>query len=59
MGKFEPDFFFIRLDALAPSKGKIQDYTAFSRAIDGAGNIETFLNSGENHNTFEVKPGKS
>jgi hypothetical protein len=59
MGKFETDFFFIRIDALAPSKGKIDDYTAFSRAIDGAGNIEWFLNPGENHNTFEVKPGKA
>ena len=59
MGKFEPNFFFIRIDSLPPSKGKIGDYTAFSRAIDGAGNVETFLNTGENHNTFEIKPGKS
>ncbi|MGH2684407.1 MAG: Calx-beta domain-containing protein, partial [Actinomycetota bacterium] len=59
MGKFETDFFFIRLDALPPSKGKIKNYTAFSRAIDGAGNGESFLNTGENHNKFEVKPGKS
>ena len=58
MGKFETNYFFIRMEALPPSKGKIEDYTAFSRAVDGAGNIETFLNSGENFNTFEIKPGK-
>jgi hypothetical protein len=57
MGKFESDYFFIRSDALPPSPGKT-DYTAFSRAIDAAGNVESFFDPGRNANTFEVKPGK-
>lgn len=34
---------------------KIKDYTAFSRAIDGAGNVEKDFNEKRNANTFEVK----
>jgi hypothetical protein len=34
---------------------KIKNYTAFSRAIDGAGNVEKEFNEKRNANTFEVK----
>jgi hypothetical protein len=34
---------------------RIKDYTAFSRAIDGAGNVEKEFNERRNANTFEVK----
>jgi hypothetical protein len=37
---------------------KIKDYTAFSRAIDGAGNVERDFNEKRNANTFEVKRSK-
>jgi hypothetical protein len=55
---YEPDFFFYRLGELDPSKGRIRSYTAFSRARNGAGEIESFLAQGRNANTFEVKPPK-
>ena len=57
--RYEPDFFYIRLDELEPSKGKIRDYTAYSRAINGTGEVEPFLEKGRNENTFEVKPPKA
>jgi hypothetical protein len=56
--RYEPDFFYIRLDQLAPSKGKIKSYTAYSRAENGTGEIEAFFEKGRNQNTFEVKPAK-
>jgi hypothetical protein len=34
---------------------RIKDYTAFSRAIDGAGNVEKDFAEKRNANTFEVK----
>ena len=54
-GQYETDFFFIRLKELRPSVGSIRNYTAFSRAIDGAKNVETRLDSGRNANTFEIR----
>ena len=57
-GRYEPDFFYIRIDELAPSEGKIKNYTAFSRAQNQTGQIESFLEKGRNENTFEVKPAK-
>jgi hypothetical protein len=56
--QYEPDFFYKRLKEIAPSKGKIKSYTAFSRAINGTGEVETFLKAGRNQNTFKVKPAK-
>jgi hypothetical protein len=45
-----------RLRRLKPSVGtRIKNYTAFSRAIDGAGNAEKDFNEKRNANTFEVK----
>jgi hypothetical protein len=48
---------YYRLKQLKSSVGKarIKDYTAFSRAIDGAGNVEKEFNQKRNDNTFEVK----
>ena len=55
----QADFFIYALRALKPSIGtKIESYTAFSRAIDGAGNVESKFDRGRNENTFEVKRGK-
>jgi hypothetical protein len=34
---------------------KIKDYTAFSRAIDGAGNVEKEFTKKRNANTFEIR----
>jgi hypothetical protein len=34
---------------------RIKNYTAFSRAIDGAGNLEKEFKEKRNANTFEVK----
>jgi hypothetical protein len=31
------------------------NYTAYARAIDGAGNVESLLQLRRNRNTFEVK----
>jgi hypothetical protein len=55
MGKYEPDFFFIRVPELESSYGAINTYSAFSRAIDGAGNKESKFEKGRNANTFDVK----
>jgi hypothetical protein len=57
-GQYETDFYYIRVGELAPSTGKIKNYTAYSRAIDGAHNLETNLEVGRNDNTFEVKKPK-
>ena len=55
LSTYEPDFFYYRLKALPPSVGgKVKSYTAFSRAVDGAGNVESGLVRGRNANTFEV-----
>ena len=53
----QPDFFLYPIRTLKPSMGKtkIEDYTAFSRATDGAGNVESKFDTGRNANTFEVK----
>jgi hypothetical protein len=39
-------------------KTKIKNYTAFSRAIDGAGNVEKEFKKKRNDNTFEIKRKK-
>jgi hypothetical protein len=45
-----------RLKQLKSSVGtKIKDYTAFGRAIDGAGNVESDFVKKRNANTFEIK----
>ena len=56
-GEYEPDFFFIRMKELPASTGAIKNYTAYSRAIDGARNTESSFEVGRNANTFEVKKG--
>lgn len=57
--RYEPDFFYQRFDALRPSAGtSIEDYTAYARARDGAGNVEKILQRGRNANTFEIKGSK-
>lgn len=49
----------IRLKQLKSSvRSSIKDYTAYSRAIDGAENVEKEFNEKRNANTFEVKPKK-
>jgi len=57
-GQYETDFFYIRLKELQPSVGKIRNYTAYSRAIDGAKNVESHFEVGRNANTFKVKKPK-
>ena len=59
LNQYEADFFYHRFRPLRPSSGtSIQSYTAFSRAVDGAGNVERALVWGRNQNTFEIKdPG--
>lgn len=55
---FQPsgDLWLHRVRQLKSSVGtRIKDYTAFSRAIDGAGNVEKDFNEKRNANTFEVK----
>jgi hypothetical protein len=50
------DLFYYRMKQLKPSvKTKIKNYTAFSRAIDGAGNVEKDFVKKRNDNTFEIK----
>lgn len=56
--QYETDFFYIRLKELPPSIGKIKNYTAYSRAIDGAKNVESDFEIGRNANTFEIKKKK-
>ncbi len=55
MGIYEPDFFYLRVPELPRSTGGIKSYTAFSMAIDGAGNRERRLEAGRNANTFDIK----
>ena len=55
MDMYETDFFYRRFPSLPKSRGAIESYTAFSRAIDGAGNRERKLDPGRNANTFEIK----
>jgi hypothetical protein len=50
------ELFYYRMNQLKSSVGtKIKDYTAFSRAIDGAGNVEKEFAKKRNANTFEIK----
>jgi hypothetical protein len=50
------ELFFFRMKQLKSSVGtNIKNYTAFSRAIDGAGNVENDFNEKRNANTFEIK----
>lgn len=53
--QYEPDFFYYRLPEMRPSVGRIKSYTAYSRAINGTSEIESFLEKGRNANTFKVK----
>jgi hypothetical protein len=56
--QYETDFFYIRMPELPASVGPVKNYTAYSRAIDGAKNVETFFEVGRNENTFEIKKKK-
>lgn len=48
--------YLYRLNQLKSSvRTKILNYTAFSRAIDGAENVEADFNEKRNANTFEIK----
>jgi hypothetical protein len=50
------ELFYYRMKQLKSSVGtKIKDYTAFSRAIDGAGNVEKEFTKKRNANTFEIR----
>jgi hypothetical protein len=52
------DLYERRFPALAPSIGtKISNYTAWTRAEDGAGNVEDTFERGRNLSTFEVRRG--
>jgi len=53
--QYETDFFYIRMPELPASVGKVKNYTAYSRAIDGAKNVEGDFEVGRNANTFEIK----
>jgi Calx-beta domain-containing protein len=57
MKVYEPGYFYyLRLRAIAPSVGtRVMNYTAYARATDGAGNVESLLQQRRNRNTFEVK----
>jgi hypothetical protein len=49
------DFYFYRIKELKPTVGtNIKNYTAFSRAVDGAGNVENTFKKGRNANTFTI-----
>lgn len=52
---YEPDFFYYRLREMKPSTGSIKSYTAFSRAKNGAGEVEVFIEQGRNANTFRIR----
>jgi Calx-beta domain len=53
------DLWLHRVRQLKSSVGtRIKSYTAFSRAIDGAGNVEKEFKEKRNANTFEVKRAK-
>jgi hypothetical protein len=50
------ELFYYRMKQLKSSVGtRIKDYTAFSRAIDGAENVEKEFTQKRNANTFEIK----
>jgi hypothetical protein len=50
------DLFYYRMPQLKPSVDtRIKNYTAFSRAIDGAGNVEKDFVKKRNDNTFEIR----
>jgi hypothetical protein len=50
------ELFYYRVNQLKSSVGtKIKDYTAFARAIDGAGNVEKEFTKKRNMNTFEIR----
>jgi hypothetical protein len=56
--KWDPtgELWRLKLKQLKSSVGtRIKNYTAFSRAIDGAGNVENDFAHKRNDNTFEVK----
>jgi hypothetical protein len=55
---YETDFFYIRMPELPASVGTVKNYTAYSRAIDGAKNVESDFEVGRNANTFEIKKKK-
>ncbi|MGH2662204.1 MAG: Calx-beta domain-containing protein [Actinomycetota bacterium] len=55
---YQQDFFLYRLGAIRPSTGRIKNYTAFSRAVDADGNVESSFGVGRNENTFEVRRRK-
>jgi len=56
MRVYEPGFFYYyRIGTLKPSIGtRVAHYTAFARAVDGAGNKEDAMERGRNANTFEI-----
>jgi hypothetical protein len=48
--------FYYRMKQLKSSVGtRIENYTAFCRALDGAGNLESQFGVKRNANTFEIK----
>jgi hypothetical protein len=50
------DLYFIKMETLASSvKTKVKNYSAWTRATDAVGNIETTFTRGRNLSTFEVK----
>jgi hypothetical protein len=50
------DLYLRAVDPLTPSIGtKVKNYRAWTRAQDGAGNMETSFTAGRNLSTFEVK----
>jgi hypothetical protein len=50
------ELFYYRMKQLKSSVGtKIKNYSAFSRAIDGAGNVEKEFTKKRNANTFEIR----
>jgi hypothetical protein len=56
--KYDPtgELWLYRMKQLKSSVGtKIKNYTAISRAIDGAENVESQFNEKRNDNTFEIK----
>jgi Calx-beta domain len=56
--KYDPvgQLFLYRMKQLKSSVGtRIKNYTAFSRAIDGSGNVESDFKQKRNDNTFEIK----
>lgn len=57
MKVYEPGYFYYyRIRAIGPSVGTlVMNYTAYARATDGAGNVESVLQARRNRNTFEVK----